>query len=203
MGDGSELAEPLCKLIQATKPDARGVLELGCGTGSCRTSPVLTTKLLLQVRFPVFSETFSGGLHGITGVVAVLLASVAIGNGLSLVIDYLHGGAVKSTRIIAAAVDGARDALKDRTVVSLQSERNRVASVCGVRSDDDGHAFRHECGGEVGRKGILLVKVDGGFTGGRRLSEGQGGPEDDQRKRVTQRHSPLDSLRVWDGSVRE
>jgi ubiquinone/menaquinone biosynthesis C-methylase UbiE len=33
MGDGSELAEHLCKLIQASKLDARNVLELGCGTG--------------------------------------------------------------------------------------------------------------------------------------------------------------------------
>src|ERR1700677_4318843 len=75
--------------------------------GYRRTRPSNSTALLLQVRFPVFSETFSGGLHGITGVGAVLLAGVAIGNGLSLVIDYLHGGAVKSARIITAAVDGA------------------------------------------------------------------------------------------------
>jgi SAM-dependent methyltransferase len=34
MGDGSEPAERLRKLIQASKPDARKVLELGCGTGS-------------------------------------------------------------------------------------------------------------------------------------------------------------------------
>jgi hypothetical protein len=118
----------------------------------------------------VFRETFSGGLHGVSGIASVLLASVAIGNGLSLVIDYLHGGAVKSTRIIAASVDGARDALKDRTIVLVQGKRNRVASVCGVCSDDDRHAFRRECGGEVGCKGIFLVKVDSGFTGGRRSS---------------------------------
>jgi SAM-dependent methyltransferase len=34
MGDRSEPAEHLCKLIQASRPNARNVLELGCGTGS-------------------------------------------------------------------------------------------------------------------------------------------------------------------------
>jgi hypothetical protein len=138
----------------------------------------------------VFRETFSGGLHGVSGVAPVLLASVAISNGLSLVIDHLHGGAVKSTRIVAASVDGARDALKDRTVVLVQGKRNRVASVCGVCSDDHRHAFRHDRGGKVGRKGILLVKVDRGFTVGRSLSEGHGEPEDNQRQPAKDRHVP-------------
>jgi SAM-dependent methyltransferase len=34
MGDRSEPAEYLCRLIQASRPNARNVLELGCGTGS-------------------------------------------------------------------------------------------------------------------------------------------------------------------------
>jgi SAM-dependent methyltransferase len=34
MGDRSRPAEHLCKLIQASRPNARKVLELGCGTGS-------------------------------------------------------------------------------------------------------------------------------------------------------------------------
>lgn len=34
MGDRTEPAEYLCKLIRKAKPDARKVLELGCGTGS-------------------------------------------------------------------------------------------------------------------------------------------------------------------------
>lgn len=34
MGDRAEPAEYLCKLIHRAKPDARKVLELGCGTGS-------------------------------------------------------------------------------------------------------------------------------------------------------------------------
>jgi len=34
LGDRAEAAEQLLKLIRATKPDARNVLELGCGTGS-------------------------------------------------------------------------------------------------------------------------------------------------------------------------
>ena len=149
----------------------------------------------------MFCETFSRGLHGVSGVASVLLASVAKGNGLSLVIDYLHGGAVKSTRIIAASVDGARDALKDRTIVAVQGKRNRLASVCGVRSDDDRHAFRRECGGEVGCKGILLVKVDSRFTD-RRLSEGHDGPEDNQRQPTKARHFPS-IHEIFDGSLRE
>ncbi len=34
MGDGPETAERLSELIRLTKPDARNVLEPGCGTGS-------------------------------------------------------------------------------------------------------------------------------------------------------------------------
>lgn len=34
MGDRSEAAERLTELIRETKPNARNVLELGCGTGS-------------------------------------------------------------------------------------------------------------------------------------------------------------------------
>jgi hypothetical protein len=149
----------------------------------------------------VFRETFSGGLHGISGVAPVLLTSVAIGNGFSLVIDHLHRGAVKSTRIIGPSVDGARDALKHRTIVLVQGKRNRVASVCGICSDDDRHAFRHDRGGKVGRKGILLVQVDSGFTGGR-LSEGHGGPEEDQRQPTKDGHFPS-MHEIFDDSVRK
>jgi ubiquinone/menaquinone biosynthesis C-methylase UbiE len=34
MGDRRAATEQVMKLIQATKPDAKNVLELGCGTGS-------------------------------------------------------------------------------------------------------------------------------------------------------------------------
>jgi hypothetical protein len=34
MGDGSESAKRVSELVRVSKPDARKVLELGCGTGT-------------------------------------------------------------------------------------------------------------------------------------------------------------------------
>ena len=34
MGDGSESAKRVSELVRVSRPDARKVLELGCGTGS-------------------------------------------------------------------------------------------------------------------------------------------------------------------------